>query len=247
MNSLWAVFLGSLQGLTEFLPVSSSCHLVFAQIIIPDFNQSGVLFDVVLHAGTLFAVIFYFRKKILSISSKYVWFLLLCTIPAGLVGYFFQTAIEGLFESVRIVGYALLLTGVMNLLTDKAIVGKKSINTKSSLLVGLAQAVAIIPGVSRSGSTIFAGTFSGLTKKNAAEFSFLLSVPAILGANILEIAKTPLDNSSINLPFYIIGFLSAFLAGFFAINFVVKLLVRKRFKVFGIYCLALGVLVIIFS
>lgn len=246
MNSFWAIFLGILQGLTEFLPVSSSGHLVIAQEIIPNFNQPGILFDVVLHAGTLFSVIFFFRKKILKLKAKYIWFLLLGTIPAGLVGYFFQTEVEGLFESMRIVGYALLLTGIMNLLTDKVVVGKRSINTKSSLIVGFAQAVAIIPGVSRSGSTIFAGTFSGLTKKSAAEFSFLLSVPAILGANILEIAKTPQDNT-VNLAFYILGFLSAFLAGFFAINFVVKLLLRKRFKVFGIYCLALGVLVSIFS
>lgn len=246
MSIFWAIVLGIIQGLTEFLPVSSSGHLVIAQEVIPNFNQPGVLFDVVLHAGTLFAVVFFFRKKLLSLKAKYIWFLVVGTIPAGLVGYFFQTEIEGLFESVRIVGYALLLTGVMNLLTDKAIVGKKSINTKSSLLVGLAQVVAIIPGVSRSGSTIFAGTFSGLTKKSAAEFSFLLSVPAILGANILEVAKASSDKN-INLPFYIIGFLSAFLAGFFAIKLVLKLLVRKKFKVFGIYCLALGILVSIFS
>src|SRR3990167_5348724 len=246
MNSFWAIFLGILQGLTEFLPVSSSGHLAIAQSIIPDFSQPGILFDVVLHAGTLIAVVLFFRKKILKLKTKYIWFLVLGTIPAGLVGYFFQNAIEGLFENIHIVGYALLLTGIMNLLTDKMAIGKKTINTKSSLMIGLAQAFAIIPGISRSGSTIFAGTFSGLSKKNAAEFSFLLSIPAILGANILEIAKAPLDKS-VNLTFYIVGFLSAFLAGFFAIGFVIKLLIRKRFKVFGIYCLALGILVSIFG
>jgi len=188
MNFLFAAFLGIIQGLTEFLPVSSSGHLVIAQKLIPSFTQPGILFDVILHFGTLFSVLFFFRKKLLSyLNIKYLTILALGTLPAVVVRLLFKSQIETLFHSVRVVGFALLLTGTMNLLTDKIKSKDQRLTTKNSFLVGLAQAVAIIPGISRSGSTIFAGVAKGIDKKKAAEFSFILSIPAILGANILEI------------------------------------------------------------
>ena len=154
MNPVWAIILGTIQGLTEFLPISSSGHLVITQKLIPGFSQPGVLFDVVVHLGTLFAVLVFFRKKILSLKKQYIFLLLAGTVPVALIGFFFATPIESLFENVRLVGFALLLTGFVNLLTDKANGKTKEISFSNSFFIGLAQAVAIIPGISRSGTTI---------------------------------------------------------------------------------------------
>lgn len=245
MNLLSSIFLGVLQGLTEFLPVSSSGHLVIAQELIPNFTQEGVLFDVFLHAGTVLAVLYYFRKSILKLTPKYLLLLLIGTIPAGIVGLFFSTPIEILFGKVSVVGFALLFTAILNFLTDKLNVKKQKISIKSSLLIGLAQAVAIIPGISRSGSTIFTGTNLGLKREKAAEFSFLLSVPAIIGANILQFFKYGPDGIG-NMGVYLVGFLAAFISGLMAINLVLKLLLSNRFRIFSVYCLVLGASVLLF-
>jgi undecaprenyl-diphosphatase len=244
MDLLSSILLGVLQGLTEFLPVSSSGHLVIAQQLIPNFIQEGVLFDVFLHAGTVLAVLYYFRKSILKLTPKYLLFLLIGTIPAGLVGFFFSTPIEILFANISVVGFALLFTAVLNFMTDRLKVKKQEISIKNSLLIGVAQAIAIIPGVSRSGSTIFAGTSLGLKREKAAEFSFLLSVPAIVGANVLQFFKYGPDGIG-NMGIYIAGFLAAFLSGIFAINLVLKFLLSSRFKIFAFYCFLLGVAVLL--
>ena len=240
MNFLTAIFLGALQGLTEFLPVSSSAHLVFAQSLIPGFNQVGITFDVILHFGTFFAVIFYFRKKLLHISRKYILYLAIGTIPAVIIGLFFQDTIELMFQSAKLASLALIVTGVLNLLTDRAKPKNEKINGKKSLLVGLSQAIAIIPGISRSGSTIFAGVKSGLSGKSAAEFSFLLSLPAILGANILEFYSHGIGTIE-NPGLYLVGFFSALIAGLAAIRLVIKFLNEKRFQIFAYYCFIVGI------
>lgn len=244
MNIISSIFLGILQGLTEFLPVSSSGHLVLAQSIIPGFVQPGVLFDVVLHAGTLFAIVFYFRKNLFKLLKKYFWLLVIGTIPAGLVGFFLSSGIEALFESTKVVGFALLLTGIFNLLTDKAKPSKENITKKQSLLIGTFQALAIIPGVSRSGSTIFAGVQSGTKAKKAAEFSFILSLPAVFGATVLELMKHG-ANTATSTPIYIVGFIAAFISGFIAIKLIFKILEEKRFELFAYYCFILGALAIL--
>lgn len=248
MNSIQAIILGILQGLTEFLPVSSSGHLVIAQTIIPSFNQPGVLFDVVLHAGTLLAIIFYFRKTIQKINSKYLIMLIIGTIPVVLVGMLFQNQIESLFQSVKLVGFALLITSALNYLTDKKIsrkFGPKQ-GPSLSLLIGVAQAFAIIPGISRSGATIFAGTRLGLKRKNAAEFSFLLSIPAVLGANVLQFITHGLS-ASVDISTYLAGFLGAFVAGYLSISVVLKLLLTKKFGIFAVYCAIVGISVLLFA
>ena len=245
MNFLFAAFLGIIQGLTEFLPVSSSGHLVIAQKLIPSFTQPGILFDVILHFGTLFSVLFFFRKKLLSyLNIKYLTLLALGTLPAVVVGLLFKSQIETLFNSVRVVGYALLLTGTMNLLTDKIKSKDQRLTTKNSFLVGLAQAVAIIPGISRSGSTIFAGVVQGIDKKKAAEFSFILSIPAILGANILEIFSHGLGGNFEPLA-YFSGFVVSALVGYFSIKVVFSAISSKKFKYFGIYCILLGTIILL--
>jgi len=243
VNLISSIFLGILQGLTEFLPVSSSGHLVIVQNLIPGFTQDGVLFDVFLHAGTVLAVLYYFRKTLLKLTPKYLFLLLIGTIPAGLVGVFLGSSIENLFNGVYIVGFALLFTAVLNFLTDRAKTGSKEISIKKTILIGMAQALAIIPGISRSGSTIFAGTSLGIKRKEAAQFSFLLSVPAIVGANAIQFLKYGSEVTG-NILFYSVGFIAAFISGVIAINFVLKFLLAGRFKLFAYYCVVLGVLVL---
>jgi undecaprenyl-diphosphatase len=244
MNYIWSLVLGILQGFTEFLPVSSSGHLVLVQSLIPGFSQPGVLFDVCLHFGTLFAVLFFFKEKLFKLSFKYILYIIVATIPAVIVGFFLKDYIHSLFSSVEVVGVALIVTGLLNYLTYKHKEEKKSLDYKKSIFVGLMQAFAIIPGVSRSGSTIFAGVKSGLSSEDAAEFSFLISVPAIIGANILEIYSN--WGEKINYIPYIIGFIAAFVSGIFAIKLVLKFLEEKKFKIFAFYCLALGIITLLF-
>lgn len=244
MNLFSSILLGVLQGLTEFLPVSSSGHLVIAQSLIPGFNQPGVLFNVVLHGGTVLAVLYYFREQLLKINSKYLLLLLIGTIPAGIIGLFLGSFIEGLFDNVRLVGFALIITGILNFLTDKVKVKGKKMSIKDSLLIGVAQALAIIPGISRSGATIFAGTSMGVKRKEAAKFSFLLSIPAIVGANVLQFINhtaVVIDGAG----FYLAGFLAAFFSGVLTINLVLKFLLSRKFRVFSLYCLIVGILVLI--
>lgn len=275
MNLFWAALLGVLQGATEFLPVSSSGHLVIAQRLIPNFSQPGVLFDVILHAGTLFAVILYFRKTLMKITPKYLTLLAIGTIPAGFFGFLFQDTLESFFSDIKMVGLALLLTGVINFLTDKLPLAKShrysrplgstsltlcvpiksgcsnksrtvksDISVKDSLLVGVAQAIAIIPGISRSGSTIFQGSLLGIDKEKTAEYSFLLSIPAVAGANILEFQKYGV-NVGLNLSFYVVGFIAAVASGYLAINFAIKLLLARKFRFFGFYCLLIGAVAVV--
>ena len=244
MNIVWAVVLGALQGLTEFLPISSSGHLVLVQSLIPGFSQPGVLFDVTLHFGTLLAVLFFFRKKIMKLSRKYVFYIAIATIPAVIFGFILRDTVKLLFLSIPIVGLALVFTGLVNFLIDKSKDGEEKLNLKKSIFIGIAQAFSIIPGISRSGFTIFSGVKSGLSSKDAAEFSFLLSVPAVLGANLLEIVLN--IGQKIEYGSYFAGFFTAFIFGVFAIRIVLKFLEEKKFKVFAFYCLVLGVLTLLF-
>lgn len=246
MNIFVSIFLGIVQGLTEFLPVSSSGHLVIAQSLFTDFHQPGVLYDVVLHAGTLFAVLIYFRKKIFKLSAKYISFIILGTIPAIVIGLLFDDYLESSFGSIFWVGIQLIITGILNWFIDKAKSLDKPIDYKKSLWIGIWQAIAIIPGISRSGSTIFAGVTSGISREKAAEFSFLLSIPAITGAIVLQVFKYG-GSDSINIPFYFIGFLVSFVVGFFSIGVLLNFLYHKHFKYFAVYSIILGVILIILS
>lgn len=240
-----AIVLGIVQGLTEFLPVSSSGHLVLTQSFFPDFTQPGVLFDTVLHLATSLAVVFYFRTSLITFIKKHFWKLILASIPAGLVGVLWQNQIESLFASTAVVGSALLLTGFFNYLTDQARGRKANLSASGALIVGLGQALAIIPGISRSGTTIFVGTLSGVDKRQAAQFSFILSIPAILGANLLQIVSHSQNFNGLDTAFYAAGFVSAFIAGLAAIEIVMKLLYEKRFTFFAAYCFVLGTIVIL--
>jgi undecaprenyl-diphosphatase len=247
MNLLNAIFLGFIQGMAEFLPISSSGHLVIIQSLLPNFTQPGVLFDVILHFGTLMAILYFFRKKLLSyININYLTLLIIGTIPAVLLGLLFKDSIEALFKSTKLVGVALLATGALNLFVDRLKTKTDKITNKNSLIIGIFQAVAIIPGISRSGSTIFASVAQKINKANAAEFSFILSIPAVLGANFLEIASHPsgLETNPIQ---YLLGFLSAFFFGVLAIRLVFKVITTKHFEYFAYYCFVVGVLTLLFT
>ena len=243
MKIFESVILGIVQGLTEFLPVSSSGHLVlvkeFLGVITP-----GLVFEVFLHAGTLLAILVYFWKDILSIKRKTIFLIAIGTLPAGVVGYLFSSQIETLFSSVKIVGVALIVTGILNIFVDKVGKTKKSLDVNKSFAIGLAQAFAIIPGISRSGSTIFAGSVLGIEKREIAKFSFLLSVPAVFGANVLEIVNYS-QSFSMDFSKYAIGFVFAFVSGLLAIKLVFKFLEEGKFKYFSYYCFIVGLITLI--
>jgi len=249
MEIISAVILGIVQGITEFLPVSSSGHLVIIESLGSFLNKPGILFEVVLHFGTLTAVLIYFRnslKDYLNINSLIL--LIIGTLPAVFVGLLFKNQIEGFFDNVKLVGFALMVTALINLATDYfANKNKKlSVMPKNALLIGISQAFAIIPGISRSGSTIFAAVAGGVDRKKAAEFSFILSVPAILGANFLEIISNESSFKASIIPLAF-GFLAAMISGYFAIKTVISFLEKRHFRYFSIYLLVVGLLVILLN
>ena len=267
-----ALALGVIQGLTEFLPVSSSGHLVVAGALL-GVEGGGIAFDVVVHAGTLFAVLLVYGgdlRRILVQTGKALplllqgrvreaWalegfrlglFLVAATIPTAVVGLLFQETFERLFASLFAVGVAFLVTGGVLLLADRASRrtgptedGTRPLSLPRALLIGLAQGAAITPGISRSGSTIGAALLVGLDRTRAAQFSFLLSVPAIAGATVLEL-KDGLPPGGAGLGAYATGFVASALTGFVALRLLLYLIRIERLGVFAWYLFPLGLGVI---
>ena len=246
MNIFNSILLGVVQGLTEFLPVSSSAHLAIAQSLIPKFTQPGLLFDVVLHMGTTLAVLSYFRKDILKINLKEIFLLGIATIPAVVAGLLFRTIFESLFTNIHLIGVTLIFTGIMNFFVVKSLTTSTNIDWLDAILIGVAQAIAIIPGISRSGATIFTGVRLGLDRKRVAEFSFLMSVPAIVGANLLEVVSHRSELGRVDIS-YLGGFLGAFIVGFLSIGFLMKIITHKKFLIFSVYCVILGIVTILLT
>ena len=240
MSWFQALILGLLQGLTEFLPVSSSGHLVIAQSLF-HLSTPPVVFDILLHLATALAIIVVLWKQLISLKPKTIGYILLATIPAGIVGVALNSSIETLFSSVKLVSLALLFTSGLLFLSQKYFnkANNSTITWKNSLIIGLFQAVAIIPGVSRSGSTISAGIFSRLKPKTAFTFSFLLALPAIFGAAILQLKDLKTFSfGTVDL----IGFLAAFFSGLLALKLLRGFVSRGKFTPFSWYCLALGII-----
>ena len=242
MNIFQSIILGIVQGLTEFLPVSSSGHLVIIQSIFKNFSQPGIAYDVFLHFGTLFSVLIYFRKEIYEIltlkKKKWIFLIIIATIPAGVIGVFFKDFIENLFNNVKLVGIALIVTGIILYFSDKFENLKKDENKITiidAIVIGIAQAFAIIPGISRSGSTVATGIFCGLKRDVAIKFSFIMSIPAILGAVVLSLK----DFQSINPSFYKIyfaGFFASLVFGLLSLKLLTILTRLKNLKIFSFYC-----------
>jgi len=243
-----AILLGIVQGVAEFLPISSSGHLVLVQSLL-GIKLDGVLFDTVLHMATLAAIIVFFFKDIIHIKINEVIAIVIGTIPAVLVGLFFKDQIEFLFTSTLLVSLALMLTGGINIYTDKKLAkaddftDQAKINWKSGLIVGLFQAFAIIPGISRSGSTVACGVSQGLSREHAFRFSFLLGIPAIAGAGVLQLKdllEVPILN--IDLIPLVAGAIIAFISGLLSLIIFKYIMVKARMEIFGYYCLILGLL-----
>ncbi|MEM5804475.1 MAG: undecaprenyl-diphosphate phosphatase [Candidatus Aenigmatarchaeota archaeon] len=249
MDMLQAAALGALQGATEWLPVSSSGHLVLLQSA---FGVSPpVFFDLLLHMGTLAAVALYFRKDIAALArltaradfkgeGRMVPHILLALLVSGAAGFLLKGTAEAMFSNAHSVGYAFLATGM--LLLGTRFIGRNGQKTdlKPPILIGIAQGIAVIPGISRSGSTIAAGMMSGMEKKQAARFSFLLSIPAIIGATIMEWEPLALT------PDAMAGAAFAFATGYLAIGTLLKIVKTGKFHWFSPYCFALGVLTLAF-
>lgn len=259
MDVLNAIILGIIQGLTEFLPVSSSGHLEIFKVILGDnkLPNESLLMTVILHFATACSTIVVFKDDIKDLilglfsfeKNDSFWFsvkIILSMVPAVFVGFFFESEIESLFNgNLTIVGAMLILTGALLFLADKAKPSEKKISFSSSLLVGIAQAIAIIPGISRSGATISTAVILGIDKENAAKFSFLMVVPLIIGKVIKDItsAETIVNNESV-FPL-IIGFVFAFITGMIACKWMIKLVKNSKLKYFSIYCFLIGIFSII--
>ncbi len=255
MTLFQACILGIAQGLGEFLPISSSAHLV----LIPwlgKWHDPGLTFDVALHIGTLFAVVAFFwkdwtkliqhglSKGLTTQEGKLFWYLLAASIPGAIAGVLLEQKVETTFRSPLIIGAMLIIMGLILFLADR--VGTKRREDKAltfgqSIIIGLCQALAVIPGVSRSGITISSGLFLGLTRQEAARFSFLLSTPIVAGAGLLKLRH--LNASSFNLPF-IIGVLVSAITGFLVIGLLLKWLRKSSYLPFVWYRVLLGLSVI---
>ena len=258
MEIINAIILGIIQGLTEFLPVSSSGHLEIAKAILGEtkVGEESLLMTIVLHFATALSTIIIFRKDILEILSGLLqfknndsfWFslkIVLSMIPATFVGVFFNDEIEALFGgALTLVGSMLLVTGLLLLLADKAKASAKKVGIKHAILIGISQAIAILPGISRSGATISTAVLLGIDKERAARFSFLMVVPLIFGKMAKDILSGDIQYETTTFIPLVIGFIFAFLTGMFACKWMIKLVKNSQLKYFAYYCFAIGGIVI---
>lgn len=250
MSILESIVLGLVQGLTEFLPVSSSGHLVLIQNIF-GISEPQLFFDTMLHLGTLFAVVVVMWKDILDLFKKpfsKMMYLVIATIPAVVFVLLFEDLVESAYSGIYL-GYGFLFTACILSLSEvlsKRAKKKRSLKLGSVAAMGLMQAIAIFPGISRSGSTIAGGLACGIDRKKAARFSFLMSIPVILGSVILQGYKV-LQNTNLVVQWIptIIGTVCAAIAGYFAVKFMLALISRKRLYGFAIYVAVLGVFVLL--
>lgn len=257
MGAIEAFILGVIQGLTEFLPVSSSGHLELGKILLGDKSlpKESMLFTVVVHAATALSTLVIYRNDVLDILKgaikkqkedyTFIGKIILSMIPAAVIGVVFNDEIEELFSrNILLVGFMLLLTGGLLFLADKAKKTDKNVSFLNAIIIGISQAIAIAPGISRSGATISTAVLLGIDKEKAARFSFLMVVPLILG----KIAKDLLDGDSTmydaEITPLIIGFFAAFATGIIACQWMIKLVRQGKLIYFSIYCLVVGTVAI---
>lgn len=263
---LEAIILGIIQGIAEFLPISSSAHLIIFRDILGIGDSMGnsyaLAFDLALHFGTVLAIIIYFFKDFWNMfikgitkgindrEGKMLWYIVVATIPAALVGVLFEEIIEDVLRGeFYLIAVALIVMGIIIYLVDKHSKMKKEISDmtmKEAFLIGCSQIFALIPGFSRSGTTIATGRALKLKREDAAKFSFYLSAPVVLGATLWFIIKNGLSSITDNMAIFITGTAVAFIAGLLCIEFLLKYLRKNDFKLFMWYRLILGVSVIIY-
>ncbi len=261
MNVFDAIILGLVQGMTEVLPISSSGHLVLVPWFFK-FEDPGLSFDVALHMGTLVAIVAYFRVDILNIIKSFLktlktrqiksfddklpYFLIIATVPGALAGYFLGDLAEGAFRNPLLIAFTTFFFGLVLLLAERHGQQRTKIESntlKSSLLTGLAQAIAIIPGTSRSGITMTAGLFQGFTRESAARFSFLISIPIILGAGLVEVRKIPVEDLT-SLVFWA-GLISAVIASFASVKFLMNFVKNHKLNIFSYYRFGLAAVIVV--
>jgi len=258
MSIIEAIILGIIQGLTEFLPVSSSGHLELAKAIMGDASvgEESMLMTVVLHFATALSTVIIFRKEIIKIIKglfqfkwndefKFSTKIVLSMIPAALVGVLFNDEIESFFGGqIMLVGFMLLLTGALLFLADKAKNTTKDVSFMHSVIIGISQAIAILPGISRSGATISTSVLLGIDREKAARFSFLMVVPLIFGKIAKDIKDGAFENTDMDLLPLGIGFIFAFVTGMIACTWMISIVKKSKLKYFSLYCLVVGVLAI---
>lgn len=257
MDLLNAIILGIVQGLTEFLPVSSSGHLEIVEFFLK--SEGNLLMTVVLHFATALSTMIIFWKDIKEIIFGLIYFknneaflfslkIIISMIPAVFVGLFFEEQVEMLFSNkLSLVGFMLIVTSALLFLADKVKfrVSSEKLNISNSFLIGIAQAIAILPGMSRSGATISTAIFLGINKEKAARFSFLMAIPIIFGKMSKDILSGEIMYNSVALFPLSVGFISAFVTGIIACKWMLKLVKNSKLKYFAYYCLLVGTIIVI--
>ncbi|MBQ0024731.1 MAG: undecaprenyl-diphosphate phosphatase [Bacteroidales bacterium] len=257
MNWWQAVILGIVQGLTEFLPVSSSGHLAIGKEILGVEASGDLVFEVLVHTATVLATIIVFRKQIVRLLSglfkfkyneetEYIVKICISMIPVLIVGVFFKDYVEDLFSSLIVVGVALLVTAALLFFSDGVKKPSEGISYKQAFIVGLGQAFAVVPGLSRSGTTISTGLLCGVRRESVAQFSFLMVIVPILGEAFLDVVGGDIASSSTGLVPLALGFLAAFVSGLFACRVMIALVKKARLKWFALYCAIVGLAVVIY-
>ena len=261
MDIIDSIILGIIQGLTEFLPVSSSGHLELGKAILGDHSipEESLLFTVVLHFASALSTIVVFRKDIIDIlkgvfsftwneDTQFIAKIIVSMIPAIIIGLFFEEQLEQLFGgNILLVGCMLLVTAILLFLADKAKDTNKKVTFKNAFIIGVSQAIAMLPGISRSGATISTSVLLGNDKTKAARFSFLMVVPLIFGKIAKDILSGDLTYESHNFTYLSVGFIAAFVAGLFACTWMIALVKKSKLSYFAIYCMVVGIAAIIFS
>lgn len=284
MSYIEAIIMGFIQGLTEFLPVSSSGHLALSRHIL-GLELDNILFEVLLHFGTLIAIIAVYFKDVVNLvvegvgiifsffkylilkglslfdhnikmnkiinSSyrKFVMLIIVATIPTAIIGFLFEATVEKMYNSLIVPGISLVITGLLLFTTNKLKSGYKKQDTmpmRDAIILGVFQGFAVLPGISRSGSTIVAGLLRGLNKEFAVKFSFLMSLPAVFGAMLLQFKDIPLaDISTVITPQYIVGTIISAVVGYICIKALIAMVQKNKFHYFAYYCWIVGIATII--
>jgi len=261
MEIIKAIILGIIQGLTEFLPVSSSGHLELGKAILGDTSvgEESLLFTVVLHFATALSTVVIFRKDIIELlkgllqfkwneETQFAFKIGISMIPAVLIGLFFEEELEQLFGgSILLVGFMLLITGLLLFLADRAKDSTKNVSTPNAIIIGISQAIAMLPGISRSGATISTSVLLGVDKTKAARFSFLMVVPLIFGKIAKDVLSGDLSFESNQIIPLSAGFIAAFVSGLFACTWMIALVKKSKLSYFAYYCFAVGIIAIIYT
>ena len=261
MDYFEAFLLGVVQGLTEFLPISSSGHIEISKVILgSSFDKNeGLLFTIILHFATSLSTMFFFRKDIIDIfkglltkkwneSKKFSLSILISMIPAVFIGLLYEDFINSLFNGNLILVAAMLyITGLLLFLSDFLKLKKKEITYKNSFIIGLAQAIAILPGISRSGASIATSVIMGIDREKAARFSFIMVIPLIFGSMFKSMIDYDFNFESFNIISLLIGFISAFITGLFACKWMIRLVKSSKLYYFSIYCWIVGSIIVAYS